>query len=98
MPGEATPTADAVAGHCAVVGDLDLEPVLAVAQQGTHLCWPGVLERVREALLHHAERRQLERRGQRAPLPLDHELRAESRLAHARDEPVELGQRGLRLS
>ena len=80
----------------AAVGDLELE--LALAPAHVHLGGRvvGVLERVRQPLLHDAEGGEVEPGGQRAPLALDVQLDRQAGLARALDERADARHRRLR--
>src|SRR6185503_21253378 len=67
------PVASAVAGGlgASVVGDLDLDLVLAPADGHPSLSRACVLERVRERLLDHAVRRKVDARRELSGLALD---------------------------
>ena len=78
----------------AVVDDLDLERVGAVAQRAPRRARsPGVLERVRERLLHDPVGGQVDARRQRPRLALDAQLDRQPGAAHLREQRVELVER-----
>src|SRR5207244_6443845 len=76
----------------AVVDDLQVVRVCAVADVDPGVRLTRVLERVRERLLHDPVGRQLDPDRERAPLAVDVELDRKPRLAHLRDEPRQLGE------
>ena len=78
------------------VGDLDLEHLGGPAQDDPRAPAAAVLERVGQALLHEAERGQVDTGRQRPGEPLDAQLDVEPRVARAGDERAEAIERGLR--
>src|SRR6478735_2586022 len=91
------PVACAVAGGlgASVVGDLDLDLVLAPADGDPCPRRARVLERVRERLLDHAVRRKVDARCELPRLPLDGELGRGAGFADGPDEHVHGAHRGL---
>ena len=92
------PVAAAVAAGlgAAVVGDLELELVLAPADGDPRARRAGVLERVRERLLDHAVRSEVDARRELRRLALDGELDRKAGFADRADEDVDGAHRRLR--
>src|SRR5439155_1270048 len=65
----------------AVVDDLELERIFAVMDVHARARLPGVLERVRQSLLHDPVGRQLDPERELAPVALDRELDGKAGLA-----------------
>src|SRR5439155_3287562 len=80
----------------AVVADLELERRLPVADDDRRLRAPGVLERVRERLLHDPVGGEVDSRRQRCLLTLDPQLDRQARLAHLLDQRAERAEPRLR--
>jgi hypothetical protein len=83
-------------GAGSVVGDLDVELLVAVADGHARMRRAGVLERVRQRLLDDAVRRQVDPRRDRARLALDPQFHGHAGLANLVDEVPEVAQAGLR--
>src|SRR5205823_10380493 len=78
-PGEAAAAAVSVAVRGAVVGHLDLELVVAIAQDDSRGGWARVLERIRQRLLDDPECGQLQGGRKHPAFALDLESHVETR-------------------
>jgi len=96
--GQPAPAAAGRTCAAAVVGDLDLDAVVAVADDRSHLRSAGVLGGVCEPFLDDPVGGELERRRKLAPLPLHPQLHTQAGLAHRLDEPLEIRESRLRLA